>query len=291
MNNGTGGIHAVAKNNVYEVMMKVIRILLRIFKKIYSCSIFRSSKYYDINLSVYYTVLNNIGILNYRNSNESGEYTFLKKYFSLINTPIVFDIGANKGNYIKMVSEINKGAKIFAFEPDKTAYNKLGSIKSDNISLYNYGLSDKVGEMEFYNRKDELGSGHSSLYKEVITDIHKVGFISMVYKFSTIDNFVMENNIQKIDLLKIDTEGHELAVLIGAKETIEAGKVSIIHFEFNEMNVISRSFFRDFILILSEYNFYRMLPDSIVKLEPYVPVRMEIFAFQNIVAIRKGTNL
>ena len=278
-------------NIVYEVMMKIIRILLKIFKKIYSCSIFRSSKYYDINLSIYYTVLNNIGILNYHNSNESGEYTFLKKYISLINTPVVFDVGANKGDYIKIVCEINKAVKIYAFEPDKTAYKKLENIKSDNISLYNYGLSDNVGEMEFYNREDELGSGHSSLYKEVITDIHKVGFISMVYKFSTIDNFVKENNISKIDLLKIDTEGHELALLTGAKETIKTGKVSIIHFEFNEMNVISRSFFRDFILILSDYNIYRMLPDNIVKLEPYVPVRMEIFAFQNIVAIRKGINL
>jgi FkbM family methyltransferase len=208
-----------------------------------------------------------------------------------LNTPIVFDVGANKGNYIKMVIEINQNSKILAFEPDTTAYNKLKNIKSDNVTLHNFGLSDKVGDFEFYNREDELGSEHSSLYKDVITDIHKVGFISTFYKFSTIDNFVKENNISRIDLLKVDTEGHELAVLAGAKETIKTGKVPVIHFEFNEMNVISRAFFRDFIQMLSEYDFYRMLPDNLVKLEPYIPVKMEIFAFQNIVAVRKGVDL
>jgi hypothetical protein len=113
----------------------------------------------------------------------------------------------------------------------------------------------------------------------------------MVYKFDTIDNFVKENRISKIDLLKIDTEGHELAILAGAKETIDTNKVPVIHFEFNEMNVISRVFFRDFVLMLTGYDFYRMLPDNIVKLEPYIPVKTEIFAFQNIVAVKKGIKI
>jgi hypothetical protein len=151
-----GGIHAAAKTNLLEVMMKIIQVLLKVFRKIYSHPIFREAKYYGLNVSIYNTVLNNIGILNYQNSHRSGEYSFLKNYLSKINSPVVFDVGANKGDYIKEVNEINKGARIYAFEPDTTAYNKLTERRADSINLYNFGMSDKIGKLEFYNRADEL---------------------------------------------------------------------------------------------------------------------------------------
>jgi hypothetical protein len=53
------------------------------------------------------------------------------------------------------------------------------------------------------------------------------------------------------------------------------------------MNVSSRTYFRDFWNLLPNYNFYRLLPDGMVKIERYSPVFCEIFAYQNIVAILK----
>ena len=262
--------------------------IAKIFKALES-PFLKSQKYYNINVQLFYTALNNIGILNYRNEEESGEYDFLKKYLGNKTSPIVFDVGANRGDYSIMVNKINPTAKLSSFEPDKTAFSKLkNNIGSgEQIKIYNYGMSDNCGTKEFFNRADELGSGHSSLYKEVITDIHHIDFISSTYEFSTIDTFVKQNNIEKIDLLKIDTEGHEFAVLIGANDSIEKGLISAIHFEFNEMNVISRVFFRDFANFLKDFDLYRMLPDGLVRLESYPPVIAELFAFQNIVAIRK----
>jgi hypothetical protein len=87
-----------------------------------------------------------------------------------------------------------------------------------------------------------------------------------------------------IDFLKIDTEGHELAVLKGAKNLIAQQKIQLIQFEFNEMNVVSRTYMRDFVELLSNYQLHRVVPDGYFPLNNCVQ-DIEIFGFQNILAI------
>jgi hypothetical protein len=94
--------------------------------------------------------------------------------------------------------------------------------------------------------------------------------------------------LQHISLLKIDTEGHEFEVLLGARNAIDRGSIEVVHLEFNEMNVISRIFCRDFFELLKDYSFYRMLPDGLLPLGPYTAVTCELFAYQNLVAILRG---
>jgi len=67
----------------------------------------------------------------------------------------------------------------------------------------------------------------------------------------------------------------------------KAGKIKAIHFEFNEMNLASRTCFRDFWSLLSNYDFFRLLSSGMIKIDKYSPVQTEIFAYQNIVAILK----
>ncbi len=105
-----------------------------------------------------------------------------------------------------------------------------------------------------------------------------------------LDTFVAENDISQIDLLKIDTEGHELEVLKGASNLLRENRVRAIQFEFNEMNVVSGVFFRDFYQLLPNYKFYRMLRDGLSPLGSYSPLWCELFAFQNIVALPDSPN-
>ena len=90
--------------------------------------------------------------------------------------------------------------------------------------------------------------------------------------------------IDIIDFLKVDTEGHELAVLQGASSLIEDGRIGCIHFEFNEMNIVSRVFFLDFRELLHNYKLYRLLPNGLLPLGDS-PLETELFAYQNIVAL------
>jgi hypothetical protein len=101
-----------------------------------------------------------------------------------------------------------------------------------------------------------------------------------------LDKFLKEENIDCVDLLKIDTEGNEYKVLIGVSEYIYAGKIKAIQFEFYEMNIISKVSFKDFWDLLSKYRFYRILPGGgLIEIKNYYPLTTEIYAFQNIVAI------
>ncbi|MGC8765416.1 MAG: FkbM family methyltransferase [Brevinematia bacterium] len=131
------------------------------------------------------------------------------------------------------------------------------------------------------------GSSLASIYSEVIETIHRSKAIEHTIDIITLDDVVKKNNIDKIDLLKIDTEGNELECLKGFENFIRQGKVNVIHFEFNEMNVISRVFFKDFWDFLPNYNFYRMLPSGLLRIKEYEPTYCEIFAYQNIVCILK----
>lgn len=93
--------------------------------------------------------------------------------------------------------------------------------------------------------------------------------------------------IDYIDLLKIDAEGNELEILKGSSNLLKEGRIGYIFFEFNEMNIISRVFFRDFYKLLSNYEIYRLLPKGLILLKD-CPVETELFAFQNILAMNKA---
>ena len=68
---------------------------------------------------------------------------------------------------------------------------------------------------------------------------------------------------------------------------LEAGRIAVIQFEFNEMNVVSRVFMKDFLAILPNYRIFRLLPEGAIQFAVYDPTFMEVFAYQNIVAIRR----
>ena len=97
---------------------------------------------------------------------------------------------------------------------------------------------------------------------------------------------MQKNNISTIDLLKIDTEGFELEALEGAKQLLSENRISMIQFEFNEVNIIKRRFLKDFNTILTGFDFYRLDENKLIPLNEWQPIH-EIFMFQNILAIRK----
>lgn len=230
-----------------------------------------------------------LGVLNYKNSRVSGEQSFLKNYLSGKNG-VVIDVGANEGNYSAEVLDFNPSVKVYAFEPHPVTFEKLSGKLSANhqVTIVNKGLSDSAGFLELYDYENKDGSSHASLFPEVITEIHGAGkAISHKVSLTTLDDFIEKNSIDIISLLKIDTEGNELKVLRGGVEALKSKKIAAIHFEFNEMNVASRCFFRDFWKILDGYRFYRLLPNGMMEIKQYSPLQCEIFAYQNIVAILK----
>lgn len=248
--------------------------------------LFARQIFYKFNKFLYRCSLSGMGVMNYQSEKISGEHYFLTKLLKHADQPIVFDVGANTGKYSNLLLNINPSCVIYAFEPHPITFDKLSEALADKkAKLINAATSDKEGELTLFDYANQDGSEHASLLRAVIEDIRGAPVTSHQVKTLRLDDFAQLNNIEVIDLLKIDTEGSELITLHGASKLINERRILAIQFEFNEMNVASRAFFKDFWELLADYDLYRLLPDGPVRIHSYSAVYCEIFAFQNIVAL------
>jgi len=162
------------------------------------------------------------------------EYTDI--FLSLINKiEHFYDIGANIGYYSLLASVKNPNIRIVSFEPargplyyleENVKINKLNNIKTEPIAL-----SHNEGDITFYeavNRKYEYleynlgGEGNAGSKTE------KTNFIKNKVSTTTLDNYVKVNNVSRIDLIKMDTEGTENLILEHSKHVLRDLKPVII---------------------------------------------------------------
>lgn len=158
---------------------------------------------------------------------------------------IVFDVGANRGQYLERVLTY-KAAEIHAFEPSSAAFAELQRRFGgrSNIILNNVALGDVQGRQTLHF--DHAGSELSSLYRRHLAH-HDIQFAGTEeVEVVTIDDYCASRGIERIDLLKLDVEGHELNVLHGAMKMFERSAIGMVSFEFGGCNIDSRTFVRDF---------------------------------------------
>jgi FkbM family methyltransferase len=169
------------------------------------------------------TVLEVLNFGKYEEDDASMLFSMTEKDFT------VLDIGANIGWYSLNFSKILTAGEVYSFEPIPDTYSNLQSNillnKAANIKSFNLALSNVNGETEFFYNPDELGAASARNIKD-LNDIKKVKC-----KTQTIDSFVTEKKINKLDLIKCDVEGGELFVFEGGKNTFTEFKPVI----FTEM--------------------------------------------------------
>lgn len=261
------------------------KLVFNIYRKL-----FARQSLAGFNRYLYTLSLKGLGVNNYESDYYSGEHYFLSKLNLNNNACNVFDVGANVGNYANHLKGLFPECNIFSFEPHPRIFEHLKANCKEGFNIYNFGLGDESKELLLYDYNDEQeGSEHASIYKDVFDSIYKRNTTSFNIQIRTVDDFVKENNIKRINLLKSDTEGHDFSVLLGAKSSIENNIIDIVHFEFNSMNTASKVFFKDFFNYLNNFDLYRLLPRGVIKISTYEPVYNEIFGYQNIVAIRKDS--
>ena len=141
----------------------------------------------------------------------------------------ILDIGANWGYYSLLAGSVAPNARIVAFEPHPFWFQQLKrnvtANRFENIQVENLALSDQCGNSSFY-----LGSspGTSSLVKEY-QDKYDPTEINI--NTITLDKYMRDNSQngnKMIDLIKLDVEFHESAVLAGAKSIIKQCNPDII---------------------------------------------------------------
>lgn len=254
---------------------------------------FVGTRWYRLNLFLHELSLHGLGILNHENEKVSGEDAALRRILAATGaaqgTPVVLDVGANVGDFSRRVRAAAPSARVFAFEPHPSIFpHTSAAAQAAGFEAIHAGCGDEPGRLTLYDYSDSrAGSQHASLYQAVIERLHGGSAAGHEVEIVTVDDFLRDRKIERVHLLKIDTEGHESSVLRGAQRALREGRIDFVQFEFNAMNLESRTFFRDLVALLPNYRLHRLLPDGWALL-PYTPLTCELFAYQNIVAVREG---
>ena len=193
---------------------------------------------------------------------------FLKKN-NIHEFHTIFDVGAHKGESIKFFNKYFKVNKIYSFEPSPINFKYLQRyIKSkkfkSSVILENFGLGIR-SEKKILNQAIESSSStfneinYDSKYfkkkKKLLNLFSNKEYSSKIeVNIISLKNYLIDNKIKKIDLLKIDTEGFEFDVLSGLEEEIK--KVKFIFFEHHYDDMYKKNYkYSNVSKLLKENNF------------------------------------
>ncbi|MBL7933198.1 MAG: FkbM family methyltransferase [Bacteroidia bacterium] len=142
---------------------------------------------------------------------------------------VVLDIGAQLGLMSKVFSDLTgAGGKVFAFEPAPYTFKTLCKTIEMNMMGHTVipvqkAVSDKKGTTQFFISKMKLDPANSLVdYKR------KHDFESIDVHVTSVDDFVVDQDLAKVDFIKIDAEGAEYEVLLGAQKTLQKHR-PVIH--------------------------------------------------------------
>ncbi|MBU1908863.1 MAG: FkbM family methyltransferase, partial [Verrucomicrobia bacterium] len=137
---------------------------------------------------------------------------------------VVLDVGAEDGaDSLMFSSQVGTEGRVYAFEPDPANREKLGLAldAKPNIIMVPLALGEAEAEVRFISQKS---------LSHIARPDEEGG---MAVRVVSVDQFVRESNLQRVDLIKLDTEGYEVPILKGAAETIRKFKpklqVSVYH--------------------------------------------------------------
>jgi len=147
----------------------------------------------------------------------------------------LFDVGANIGYYSLLAAAENKSINVVSFEPatgPNFYLNRNKQInKFDNIKIESIALSNKEGELVFY----EIKNKKYTYLEHCLAGESNAGsktkgrnFVPNNVSATTLDQYVKNNDVQSIDLIKIDTEGTEHFILEKSEEVLSRMQPIII---------------------------------------------------------------
>lgn len=158
---------------------------------------------------------------------EAPHIKFINRY--LKNAKVFLDIGANIGAISIPLAKLNPGVKVYSIEASPKVFGYLlENIRLNNllnIDYYNLAITDSVQrKIPFYSPDDQFGKGSlSAIFTKTAELVDSM----------TLDIFVAEKNIERIDIIKLDVEGYEYQALKGGEKTLTSNKApKVILMEF-----------------------------------------------------------
>ena len=171
----------------------------------------------------------------------------------------VIDCGANIGQWSAALlsafgaSGGEAALRLYCFEPSAATFEKLTAnlapLAGGGVALHpiRQALSRRTGAATLYVVHE--AAGVNSL---TCAAAHRT---TEVVEATTLTTFAQRRGIERIDLLKIDAEGHDFEVLAGAQALIDAAAIDVIQFEYNQRWIYGGRFLRDVFLLLADTDY------------------------------------
>lgn len=224
---------------------------------------------------------------------DNGEANVIAAMGAIEGDLMIFDVGANVGHWSSAcIATLGSRATVHAFEPTDRSYSRLQSTAQGlpNLHIHQIGLSGEDCEMDIM--VSDSTSEKSSVEAASATTLHSqiFDFKGERQRFVRGDGFCTDHGIERISLLKIDTEGHDLEVLRGFEHMLGQGRIDAIQFEYNRLNIFTKRMLHDFYKFLNEtctrdgFRIGRLYPRG-VRFKPY-STHDENFVDGNFLAVR-----
>jgi FkbM family methyltransferase len=189
-----------------------------------SASVFKLEMHLDLADSIQRSI--------YLGTYEPWEAALVRKWLKPGMT--VVDAGANVGYYSALAAScVGPSGRVFAVEPQPKSYRQLAEMIEQNgltqVRAFQCGLSAAEGELPLYLSPESTGAHNATMVYPGASVSRQI-----TVPVKTLDACIRDWGIQRIDLLKIDVEGHEPKVFQGAAAALAERRIRAILCEFNE---------------------------------------------------------
>jgi FkbM family methyltransferase len=162
----------------------------------------------------------------------------------------IIDGGANEGQTSIAYKKVFPRARIYSFEPSPSLYMRLCQNHGNETVPVQLALSDENCGAKFFEY--DL-NGYNSFEKCTVDIATKTAEI--LVQTTTVDNFCAANNIEVIDILKLDIQGAELKALHGASRMLSERRVRLVYAEVHFSAIYERQcFYHEIASFLADYD-------------------------------------
>jgi FkbM family methyltransferase len=223
---------------------------------------------------------------------DNGEYA-LQRWVLETARPdapiIVLDVGANVGAWshslLRQAARTGRleRLRLHAFEPADHTHRLLAERIGAKAQVNRLAVSDRSGSAALHVVAP--GAGTNSLHGDADTPL-----LTEEVQTTTVDAYLESRGIDHVDLLKVDTEGHDFDVLSGCRRALRARAVSLVQFEYNHRWIRARHYLKDAFDLLEPlgYRIGKLTPRGIESYPGWDP-DLETFVEGNYLAATPET--
>lgn len=197
---------------------------------------------------------------------------------------VALDVGANRGEWSELVSQINPNCRVHAFEPSESTFamltDRVGSLP--NVTTHRVGLGDE----DTVTRFADYGPGATGSGFLDRGTLNGVAPREVEVPQARLATVLAAHGIDRVDFAKVDTEGYEMPILRAIPDVLGAHRIDCVQFEYGGSWISGGHSLGAAVALFAEhgYEVFRVMPWGLLPLR-YVASRDDNFKYANFAAL------